>query len=189
MMGVVKLPTCRMYWQPATRVYLITDNMNVNCFAEILQVMVMHFNGNSQIPTDNYNSSYKIEHLIDTLNNTFRSIVHTEAYLAVDEQIAFFKGMSNLRTYLPKKSKKWGYKLWALAGISGYVYRFELDGGEDCSGPPPGVTPSPRCRESDFVVMRMSHELPPDRHFLFFDNHFSSPKILNQFKVCGLLLP
>ena len=91
-MGVVKLPTRRMYWQPATRVDLIADNMNVNRFAKILRVM--HFNDNSQIPTDNCDSSYKIQSLIDTLNNTFRSIVHTETCLAVDEQMAPFKGKS-----------------------------------------------------------------------------------------------
>ena len=35
------------------------------------------------------------------------------------------------------KKNKWGYKHWALTGISGYVYKFKLDGGDGCSGPPP----------------------------------------------------
>ena len=100
--------------------------------------------------------------------------------------MATFKGKSHLRRYLRKKPKKWNYKLWALAGISGYVYKFELDGGEGCFGPPPGVTPPPRCGESDFAVMRMSHKLLPDRHFLFFDNYFSSPELLNYLKKQGL---
>ena len=97
-----------------------------------------------------------------------------------------FKGKSNLRRYLPKKPKKWGYKLWALAGISGCVCKFELDGGEGCSGPLPGIAPPPRCGERDFVVMRINHELPPDRHFLFFDNYFSSLELLSYLKKQGL---
>ena len=30
---------------------------------------------------------------------------------------------------IPQKTQKWGYKLWALAVISGYVYAYEEDGG------------------------------------------------------------
>ena len=71
-----EIPTRSMYWQPATRVDLIADYMNVNRFAEILRVT--HFNDNSQIPPDKYKSSYKIQPSIDTLNNTFRAIVNTE---------------------------------------------------------------------------------------------------------------
>lgn len=54
MLGIVKLPTCRICWQPATRVNLI---------AKILRVM--HFNDNSQIPTDS-----RIQQLLKTpVNN------------------------------------------------------------------------------------------------------------------------
>ena len=119
-MGAVKLPTRCMYWQTAMRVDLVADNMNLNRFAKTL--WVMHFNDNSQIPTDNYNSSYKIQPLDDTQNNTFRSIVPIKTYLTVDEQMAPFKGKSHLHRYMSKKPKKWSYKLWALAGISGFVY-------------------------------------------------------------------
>lgn len=34
--------------------------------------------------------------------------------------------------------------------------------------------------------MRMRNELPPDRYFLFFDNYFSSPELLNYFKKQGV---
>ena len=34
--------------------------------------------------------------------------------------------------------------------------------------------------------MRMIHELQPDRHFLFFNNYFSSPELLNYLKKQGL---
>ena len=65
-------------------------------------------------------------------------VVIPETHVAVDEQVVPFKGASSLKRYLPKKPKKWGYKLWALAGVSRYVYTFEVDGENGKSGPPDG---------------------------------------------------
>lgn len=46
--------------------------------------------------------------------------------LSVDEQIVPFKGRSSMRTYNPKKPKKWGYKIFVLSGIDGLVYNFKM---------------------------------------------------------------
>ena len=72
-------------------------------------------------------------------------IIILQYNLAVGEQMAPFKGKNYLlRNPSPppsppakKKKNKSGYKHWALTGISGYVYKFKLDGGDGCSGPPP----------------------------------------------------
>ena len=150
-----------MNWQPATRVDLIADSMNVSQFAKILRMI--HFNDNSQIPTypkDN-NSCYKIQLIIDALKSTFKSIFHVEMYVSVDEQISpFKKKKSCLCRYLPKKLEKWGYKLWIMVGSSKFVYNFQVDGEEGCSGPPFSITPTSKCGESKYVVMWMSHGLP-----------------------------
>lgn len=52
--------------------------------------------------------------------------------MSVDEMIPF-KGRSSLKQYLPKKPKKWGYKIRVRAGTSSYVYCFEAyqDAGND----------------------------------------------------------
>ena len=46
--------------------------------------------------------------------------------LSIDEQIVPFKGNSGIRTYNPKKIKKWGYKIFVLSGIDGLVYNFKI---------------------------------------------------------------
>ena len=75
---------------------------------------------------------------MDYIREKFFEVVIPETHVAVDEQVVPFKGASSLKRYLPKKPKKWGYKLWALAGVSGYVFTFEVDGENRKSGPPDG---------------------------------------------------
>ena len=90
-----------------------------------------------------------------------------------------FKGAHSLKRYLPKKPKKWGYKMWAMDGIFGYVYDFEVEGGPGTKGPPNGCDPPNSCGESGFVVLRLEKDLEPGKHQLFFDNYFASPELVD----------
>ena len=93
--------------------------------------------------------------------------------MSVDEQIVSFKDSHSLKSYLPKKPKKWGYKIRVMAGISGYVYDFEVEGGLGTKGPPDS------CGESGFIVLRLSKDLRPRKHQLFFENYFVSPELVD----------
>ncbi len=83
---------------------------------------------------------------------------------------------------MPKKPTKWGYKLWCRAGISGYIYDFEIFGSPDAKGPPPGVTLPCEFGESENVVIRLTKDLEEMKHLLFFDNYFSSPELVSFLK-------
>ena len=138
-MGILKLPNRRMYWQSNTRVDIIANTMGVNRFAKIMQLL--HYNDNNLIPdgdSESYKKCYKIQPLVDYIREKFFEVVIPETHVAVDEQVVPFKGASSLKRYLPKKPKKWGYKLWALASVSRYVYTFEVDGENGKSVPPDG---------------------------------------------------
>ena len=50
---------------------------------------------------------------------------------SVDEQMIPFKGKSSLQRYLPKKPKKWGFKVFSRNGQSGFCYDFEVEGAPD----------------------------------------------------------
>ena len=179
-MGIVKLPNRRMYWQSQTRIDLIADAMPVNRFAQILHVL--HYNDNNLIPNANsqdYNKCYKVQPLLDHLREKFASVVVPETFLSVDEQVVPFKGASGLKRYLPKKPKTWGYKFWALAGMSGYVYHFEIDGEKGCTAPK-------NVGESGFVVLRLCKDLQKNKHKLFFDNYFCCPELLDYLSSKGI---
>ena len=125
-MGIAQMPNRRMYWQIKTRVDLVADAMALNRFNDILSIM--HYNDNNSIPDRNsplFNRAYKIQPLINYFRQRFAAVVSKETFLSVDEQILPFKGKHSLKRYNHKKPKKWGYKTWALAGISGYVYDFQ----------------------------------------------------------------
>nr|XP_004209154.1 piggyBac transposable element-derived protein 2-like [Hydra vulgaris] len=178
-MGIMKLPNRRMYWSSSTRNELIASAMTINRFDEIMSIL--HFNDNNKMPdkdSSNYNKCYKVQPLIDHFRYIFSTLVNPETEMSIDEQVVPFKGAHSLKRYLPKKPKKWGYKIWARAGISGYVYDFEIEGGIGTKGPPPGCNPPKQCGESAFVVLRLSNSLLPFKHTLYFDNYFASPELM-----------
>ena len=171
---VIKLPNRRMYWSSKTRVDLIASSMSINRFDEI--VSVLHFNDSKNLPDRRsplYNKCFKIQPLIDHFLEKFSRIAKFETCMSVDEQIVSFKDSHSLKSYLPKKPKKWGYKIRVMAGISGYVYDFEVEGGLGTKGPPDS------CGESGFIVLRLSKDLRPRKHQLFFDNYFVSPELVD----------
>ena len=182
-MGIVKLPNRRMYWASDTRSELIAEGMTRNRFEEVISVL--HFNDNNTLPDKDsslFNKCHKVQPLIDHFRKVFQQHVLPETHMAIDEQVVPFKGHHNLKRYLPKKPKKWGYKLWARAGISGYVYDFEVEGGLGSKGAPRDCEPPTECGESDFVVLRLTTGLDQFKHEVFFDNYFASPELLKYLK-------
>ena len=142
-MGILRLPSRRMYWQKGTCVDQIANAMAFHRFIDISQMI--HYNDNNAIPArglPNYNPCYKIQPLIDFFRERYSEVVYKETFLSVDGLAVPFKGHNLLRRYLKNKPKKWGYKLWALAGISGYVYDFEVDGMKGSHGPALGDKPT-----------------------------------------------
>ena len=105
--------------------------------------------------------------------------INPEKHMSIDEQVVPFKGKHNLKRYLTKNPKKCGYKVWARAGLSGYIYDFEVDGGLGSKGVPINCDPPGKCGER---VLRLSNDLNQFQHELFFDNYFSSPELMRYLK-------
>ena len=49
---------------------------------------------------------------------------------AIDKMMVPFKGQHGVKQYMPKKPCKGGYRIWCRAGMSGYVYDFEVVGSQ-----------------------------------------------------------
>ncbi|KAK3893237.1 hypothetical protein Pcinc_002923 [Petrolisthes cinctipes] len=91
--------------------------------------------------------------------------------LSIDEQIVPFKGCSRLRTYNPKKPKKWGYKIFVLSGIDGLVYNFKI-----YTGSINAVSGQPDVKASGNIVLDLLQPIPRGVwHKVYFDNWFNSP--------------
>ena len=159
-MGVHKLPNRRMYWGTFTNVSVISETMTRNRFDEILSIL--HFNDNnlaSPSTSPNHNKLHKIQPVIEFFNARFNEVVFPETNEAMDEMMIPFKGKHSVRMYMPKKSVKWGYKLWCRAGISGYVYEFEVLRGKGTKGTPENIQSQYVFRESENIVLHLFNNL------------------------------
>ena len=70
---------------------------------------------------------------------------------------------------------KWDYKLWCRAGVSGYVYDFEILGSAEAKGPPPPGVEVPKLGKSSNVILRLTKDLESKKHQVFFRQFFLLP--------------
>ncbi|KAL3225718.1 hypothetical protein MRX96_025643 [Rhipicephalus microplus] len=108
--------------------------MSVDRFSEIRRFL--HFKDKSDTLSFQNDRVAGMRPFIDALNEAFCSAVDPEEYQFVAEMAIPLKGRSSTEQYLPSKPKRWGFKVWVIAGVSGYICRFEvyqgatgLDGG------------------------------------------------------------
>lgn len=103
-MSIVKLPRARMYWSSYIWFHKIADVMTLQRF-EIIK-RNLHCNDNQTRPADCKDKLYKIRPIVQMITSKGSSTIPAEK-LSIDEQIVPFKRTSSIRTYNPKKPKKW----------------------------------------------------------------------------------
>lgn len=167
MMSISKLPRLRMYWSPATRCNKVADIMQLKRFEEIKRNF--HCVDNESRPATCNDKLFKIRPVYDKLKNKFNDITPTEM-ISIDEQVVPFKGRSPLRTYNPKKPKKWGYKIFVCSGSNGLIFDFEIFTGSI------DVCPDqPDIGASGNIVLRLLQHIPRDAGYkIYVDNWFTS---------------
>ena len=183
LLGVIRVPYYRMHWEAATRYPQITDKMGQQRFDKIKRVL--HFNDISEAKkpgVKGFNKLYKIRPVLGRIRSKFPEVTPEEHH-SIDEQMIPFKERSNLRQYLPKKLTKWGIKFFTRAGVSGFVYDFEVYQGkatlvEDDIEPDLGVGGN--------IVLRLISTLPEKMNYkIYFDNWFSGLKLMSLLKIKG----
>lgn len=108
---------------------------------------------------------FKLRPLLDAFKEKVNA-VSTFEKLCIDKQVVPFKGKSSLRQYNPKKTKKWGYKIFVCSGISGIIHNFEIYTGriDQCPN-------QPDVGASGNIVLRLLQTVPRDVwHTVYFDN-------------------
>ena len=181
MMGIFHYPQYRMYWTPETRIVAIADSMSVNRFENPKRFF--HVNDNSKIPKrgdPNYDPLYKVRPMVNSILEKCHKIPNEENN-SIDEQIIPTKARSSIKQYLPKKPNKWGFKVWARAGISGIIYDFEIYTGKENDK-----------KTGDFgatgnLVLRLCKGIPHNQGYkVFFDNLFTSIELIKELKSRGI---
>lgn len=179
-MGIVHMPSVRLYWSSECRYSPIADLMSRNRFQQILQYFHLVDNEKSVPLTDpTYDKLFKVRPVLTTLQTAMHNIPQEEKQ-SVDEQIIPFKGRSGIKQYIKNKPHKWGYKCFTRAGSSGLLYDFKIYTGKNTA--------------SDYgigfsgnIVLTLADNIPVDKNYkLYADNFFSSLMLVKHLKERGI---
>ena len=128
----------------------------------------------------------KVRTLLDIFKEKCRALYQPFQHVSVDERMVKSKHRSGIRQYIKDKPTKWGIKLWVLAdSANGYTCDFDVYTGRRNAD----EEPSANGLGYD-VVMKLSHPLANQGYHLYFDNFYTSPKLVKdlyelQIPSCG----
>ena len=185
--SIISMRKVRLYWNNVVGVPCIRQALPQRKF-EIVR-SCLHFNDDSKIIEDkndpNYDRLHKIRPFLDHFNQVSASIPCPRD-LSVDENICATKIHSRLKQYNPKKPHKWGFKVFMLCGIDGFIYNSELYSGQE-NEPRFRRQNEPDIGASSNVVIRMVRTVPRNRnHRIYFDNWFSSVPLVHHLATQGI---
>ena len=173
LMAVNHLPSLDDYWRrdPLLHYAPIADRITRDRFRELSRYL--HFADDSLLPRDapGYDRLGKVRPVIEHLSTKFAALYEPHREVAIDEAMIKFQGRSSLKQYNPMKPIKRGIKVWVLADSrNGYFMRFQVYTGKDGNRVEHGL--------GERVVKTLTSELKGKHHHTFFDNFFTSEKLV-----------
>ena len=181
-MSIVSMPSTRCHWKANLSNSLVPSVMKRDRFDEIKSCFHLADNNEqTEKGSPGYDRLFKVHQFLANLSNHFEEHAEIEEVLAVDEMMIPFKGHLWLKVYMKAKPKKWGIKVFALAGPTGYCYRFKISGDAlpdeetEADDMADGIGMSGR------TVLSLVRDVPPGCE-VFFDNWFASPALLLRLK-------
>lgn len=168
----------RMYWELSEDVHnnAVANAMSRNRFEDVMRYL--HFCKNAELKNDDRFG--KIRPIMCMLNERWLQYFPGDAYLSIDESMVPYYGRHGAKQHIHGKPIRFGYKVWILATRLGYVVQ-----GEPYQGK--GSTPIiSALGQGGSVVIDLLSELPQGRRYsLFFDNFFTSFRLLEALKRQG----
>ncbi|XP_069189265.1 piggyBac transposable element-derived protein 4-like [Procambarus clarkii] len=131
LMGIIRLPTMRMYWQTAKpwHARFFSLFMPSRRFQHINQFF--HTFNTNAVPVNNRDKLIKVRPVMDYLKERFAQVYIPKKELCLDEGTMAWRGRLSFKVYNPNKPDKYGVKLYMLAeSVSGYIYDFDVYSGE-----------------------------------------------------------
>ena len=110
--------------------------------------------------------------ILSLFNSKVQELYRPRKHISVDEGMIGFKGRLSFRQYMPAKPTKYGIKVWMAADASNaFVVNHEVYLGKQ-----PGRVLTNGL--GHHVVMELMRPFLNKNHHVYFDNFFSSPKLL-----------
>ena len=126
--------------------------------------------------SDGHNRLGKVRPLIDYLAKKFAEVYNPHCDIAVDEAMIKFQGHSSLKQYMSLKPTKRGIKGWVAAdSANGYFSHFHFYSGTTQGSVEHGL--------GERVVKTLTNDFKGKYHRVFFDNYFTSLKLLEDLEA------
>ncbi|KFB46173.1 piggyBac transposable element-derived protein 4-like protein [Anopheles sinensis] len=172
-MGLVKYPSIESYWSTNVlyQIPFPSTVMSRNRF-EILLTM-LHFSNNETADTSN--SLYKINPLVNGLNENFQKYYHPPEVLYIGQSIIPTRGRVVYRQNMKQEQERYGTKIIKLNCGLGYTYSFSVYCGKTYH---PDVDNSPTS-----IAMKLCGSILFKGHTLYTDNCFTNLNLAKQLIV------
>ena len=183
LMGIHKVPRAADYWSTDPRLAVpgVSNIMPVQRWRKLSQYLHLVDNRDEPNRQDpNRDRLFKVRPVLDMCNRNFKSGVYgPNRELSIAEAMIGFKGRCHMKQYMPAKPIKWGLKAWMLADAhNGYCVHADIyTGTKDGQGRTEGLGHN--------VVMDLAQHIANKNFHLYFDNYFTSPKLLTDLKSIG----
>ncbi|KAK3704764.1 hypothetical protein RRG08_000536 [Elysia crispata] len=129
---------------------------------------------------DPKNKLAKVTFLLEFIQRRCQNLFQPGRNLAIDERMVRNKGSYSFRQYIRDKPTKWGMKLWVIADPeTGYTYNFDVYLGKDTGMQGDGGL-------AYNVVMKLVKRLAGKGYRIFFDNFYTTVKLLKDLFMIGI---
>jgi DNA excision repair protein ERCC-6 len=174
--GYNSLPRRKMYWENMADVRneAIASAMSRNRFDELMRFV--HVADNDNLNADDRFA--KVRPLFTVLNARFFSAFPQQHLsLSIDESMAPYYGRHGVKQCIRGKPIRFGYKNWSINTPLEYCVKLDPYQGAGTTDPILGL--------GGGVVMKLIADLPPAKYTLFFDNFFTSLKLIDALEAKG----
>jgi len=130
---------------------------------------------NEEIPQRNTDKFIKVRQLYNHMKNRFYQLP-IEQNISIDEQMVPFKGKLAPKQYMRGKPHPWRIKIFLMCGSSGLVYDVIMFQGSSTELDP---VVQNLFGQGGAVVMQFIERLERNRHYVYFDNYFTSYNLLS----------
>lgn len=182
LMGILKFPRVRMYWQTSTRIPAIADAMTAKRFFKIR--LALHIT-DSNAPQDSSSTDkfWKVRPMLEAVRQRCLQLEPLE-HSSIDEQHVAVTGHVSRKRSAKGKPHPRGFKMFVRCSADGLAHDLELYQGK-CAGA--------SAQRTDFghegsVVMRLVESMPKGMNMkCFMGSYFTSVDLLLELKKIGIL--
>ena len=183
LMGVVDLPSLDDYWKTDEIFHYapIASRITRQRFRDICRYL--HFTDNTQLKgreEDGYDRLGKVRTIIEHIQDAFEDNYIPNCQQSIDEAMIPFQGRSTMKQYMPLKPVKRGFKVWVRAdAVNGYFCQFDVYTGKSTGS-------LGELGLGGEVVKHLTQSLVGSFANVYFDNFFTSPKLLDALHKDGI---